>query len=46
MNEKKEEKLEQKEEREKLLRKLRPMKNRMLFFKNRTFKIDTLNRDI
>ena len=46
MNEKKEDKLEQKEEREKLLRKLRPMKNRMLFFKNRTFKIDTLNRDI
>lgn len=41
-----EEKLEEKFERENRLRKLKPMKNRMLFFKNGTFKIDTLNRDV
>ena len=39
-------KAEEKFERENRLRKLKPMKNRMLFFKNGTFRIDTLNRDV
>ena len=39
--EKKEERLEQREERENRLRKLRPKENRMLYFKRRTFAIDT-----
>ena len=46
VDDKNEEKQDQKFERENRLRKLRPMKNRMLYFKNRTFKIDTLNRDV
>ena len=46
VDDKKEVKAEQKFERENRLRKLRPMKNRMLYFKNRTFRIDTLNRDV
>ena len=46
VDDKKEDKQDQKFERENRLRKLRPMKNRMLYFKNRTFKIDTLNRDV
>ena len=44
--EKKEERLEQREERENRLRKLRPKENRMLYFKRRTFAIDTQNRDV
>ena len=46
MDEKTEEKMQEKVQREERLRKLKPMKSRMLFFKNRTFRIDTLNRDV
>ena len=44
--EKKEEKVQEKVEREERLRKLKPMKSRTLFFKNRTFRVDTQNRDV
>lgn len=46
LDEKREEKILQKQIREERLRKLKPMKSRLLFFKNRTFRIDTQNRDV
>lgn len=46
VDEKKVEQLERQEKREQYLTKLRPMRNRMLHFKDRTFKIDTLSRDV
>ena len=45
-DEKKEEKILEKAEREERLRKLKPMKSRVLFFKNHSFRVDTLNRDV
>jgi len=41
LDEKKEEKIQEKFEREERLRKLKPMKSRVLMFKNKTFRIDT-----
>ena len=41
LDEKGEEKVQEKFEREERLRKLKPMKSRVLMFKNRTFRIDT-----
>mmetsp|Transcript_21984 Transcript_21984/g.29373 ORF Transcript_21984/g.29373 Transcript_21984/m.29373 type:complete len:138 (-) Transcript_21984:13-426(-) len=46
IDEKKEEKIQEKFEREERLRKLKPMKSRVLMFKNRTFRVDTQDKTV